>query len=654
MKLVIVESPTKEKTIVKYLGKDYKVMASYGHIRDLAKTGKYNLGVAIDDNFEATYEISTSRKNVLARLKKAAEQAEEVILATDPDREGEAISWHLCQVLELDEANTKRLTFNEITPYGIHNALEAPRTLNMDTVHSQETRRIMDRIIGFRLSYLMQQKVNSPSAGRVQSAVLKIIVDREEEIAKFVPEEYYDISATLVQDKTKVKANLVRVDGEEVKIPSKKMCDNILNKISGVGVVTSSTKEEIKSYPRPPFTTSSLQQAAFGVYGFNAKKTMQVAQTLYEGVEVNGKRQGIITYMRTDSIRLSPQFINQAKAVIKETYGEEYVGKAYNAKSGDNIQDAHEAIRPTDPKFVPENIKEFLTPDQFKLYNLIYARALSSMMTPKTYCQSNVIVENNGLEFEATGNKLLFDGYKALFGSFEKEEKESEFDFEVGKHVKIEKVLAKQNFTKAPSRYNEGQLVRKMEESGIGRPSTYVSTIENIKLKKYVTVKSGMLIPSEQGILTVNELNKFFPKLISIPYTAYLETKLDEIESGSADELSILRELNGEFEVDFKKALTEMEKLPPKETGLVCPNCGKELVYRQGKYGEFIACSGFPTCRYIHQEEKKAPENAKVCPKCGKGHLIVRRGKYGNFLACDQYPSCDYMEKLVYRKKKVS
>ena len=652
MKLVIVESPTKEKTIVKYLGKDYKVMASYGHVRDLAKTGKYNLGVNIDGDFEATYEVSPTRLNVIKRLQKVAKEADEVILATDPDREGEAISWHLCKVLELDEKTTKRLAFNEITPYGINNALEAPRTLDLDIVSSQETRRIMDRIIGFRLSYLMQQKVKSPSAGRVQSAVLKIIVDREKEIESFEPKEYYTVSANLSQNDVTLKADLVRVDGEDVKINSKEECDAILARVNQKGIVSKSDKESIKSYPRPPFTTSSLQQAAFATYGFSTKKTMQVAQTLYEGVEINNRRQGIITYMRTDSIRLSPQFINQAKAVIVEDFGSDYVGKAYSAKSGENIQDAHEAIRPTNPSFRPNEIEEYLTPDQFKLYSLIYARALSSMMSPKELVQSTVVVESNGVEFETVGNKVVFDGYLKLYGKYEKETKDEEFNFELGKEALIQKVTPKQKFTKAPSRYNEGQLVRKMEESGIGRPSTYVATIENIKTKKYVSVKGGYLTPTEQGKITIEQLDLFFPKLISIPYTAYLETKLDEIEEGHADELSILKELNGEFEVDFKKALVEMEKAPDKETGLVCPKCGKELVYRSGKYGEFMACSGYPECKYIHQEEKKVPENAKVCPKCGKGHLVVRRSKYGSFLACNQYPSCDYMEKLNYYKKK--
>lgn len=652
MKLVIVESPTKEKTIVKYLGKDYKVTASYGHVRDLAKTGKYNLGVDIDNNFEATYEISSIRTSVISKLKKLASEADEVILATDPDREGEAISWHLCKVLGLDEKTTKRLTFNEITPYGIHNALEAPRTLDMDIVASQETRRIMDRIIGFRLSYLMQQKVKSPSAGRVQSAVLKIIVDREKEIEAFIPKEYYDITATLVQNDISVKAKLTKVDGEDAKIETKEKCDEILNRIDKTGVVTKSKKEIVQSFARPPFTTSSLQQAAFSKYGFSTKKTMQIAQGLYEGVEVNNKRQGIITYMRTDSIRLSPQFINQAKSVIAADFGEKYVGKAYNKKSGDNIQDAHEAIRPTNPEFRPDEIKDYLTPDQYKLYSLIYARALASMMTAKELLHSTVIVESNGVEFEASGNKIVFDGYSKLYGPFETENKAEEFEFNEGEKADIQKLNAKQMFTKAPNRFNEGQLVRKMEESGIGRPSTYVATIENIKTKNYVEVKKGMLVPTEQGKLTIEQLDLFFPKLISIPYTAYLETKLDEIEKGNAEELSILRELNGEFEVDFKRALNEMSVAPERKPGMICPNCGSELVYRQGKYGEFIACSGYPKCKYIHQEEKKAPENAKVCPKCNEGHLVVKKGRYGNFLACNRYPSCDYMEKLNTYKRK--
>ncbi|MEA4821697.1 MAG: type I DNA topoisomerase, partial [Erysipelotrichales bacterium] len=457
MKLVIVESPTKVKTISKYLGKDYKVMASYGHIRDLAISGKDNLGVDIENNYTPVYEVYPRSKSTITKLKNAFEKSDGVLLATDPDREGEAISWHLAMTLDLDINTTPRLDFNEITPFGIKNALENQRTIDMDLVHSQETRRIIDRILGFKLSSLLQSKIKSKSAGRVQSAVLKLICDKEKEIGEFVPTEYWNIYAVLNDEK--VKAKLIKVNDESPKINTEQEALNIISKIGDSLVVAEKKSEEKEYYARPPFTTSSLQQEAFNHLGFSAKKTMKIAQELYEGVETDKGYQGIITYMRTDSYRLSPIFINAAKKQIEELYGANYVGKAYSHKSDEKIQDAHEGIRPTDASITPKTIKDKLSKDQYKLYSLIYARALASMMKPRVQENTTFMLESNNMIFELNGVKIKFNGYSKLYGPFERSIDENAYPYNEKDTIKIVEVEKEQKFTLPPSRFSEAKLV---------------------------------------------------------------------------------------------------------------------------------------------------------------------------------------------------
>ncbi len=647
MKLVIVESPTKEKTIGKYLGKDYQVFASRGHVRDIATTGKYHLGVDIDSgNFETTYEVVPARVSTIKRMESLTKKADEVYLATDPDREGEAISWHIAQVLNLDSEKTKRLEFNEITPYGILNALKSPRNINSNIVASQETRRVIDRIIGFRLSYLLQNKMRSKSGGRVQSVVLGLIVQKEKEIEAFVPQEYYDIYANVdTINKETVKAKLIKKNNQKITIESQEDCDRILQEVGNELSVESITKEDKAIYPRPPLTTSSLQQEAYSNFGFTAKKTMEIAQTLYEGVEVKKNRMGLITYMRTDSIRISPQFINQAKDYISQHYGEDYVGHAYHQKADSKIQDAHEAIRPTNPNLIPSEIKDSLTDEQYKLYSLIFVRAIASIMKPKETIVTTANLFSNDYLFEVQSVKTMFDGFSkmsVIIDTNAKENKYVELEFADDSCVKVKKFDSKKIITKAPNRYSEGQLVKKMEETGIGRPSTYAATIEILKHRAYITSKRGVIYPTTKGIMVSDALGEFFPKTIDVHYTAELENELDRIEDGNIDKISIMRDLNTKFEEEFANALSNMPSPEPTPTGENCPLCGKPLVNRTGSYGDFVGCSGYPECHYIKPKEKVIPANAKICPKCHKGHLLLKHGKNGNFLACDCYPECDY------------
>lgn len=654
MKLVIVESPTKVKTISKYLGKDYKVMASYGHIRDLAISGKDNLGVDIENNYAPVYEVYPRSKSTITKLKNAFEKSDGVLLATDPDREGEAISWHLAMTLDLDINTTPRLDFNEITPFGIKNALENQRTIDMDLVHSQETRRIIDRILGFKLSSLLQSKIKSKSAGRVQSAVLKLICDKEKEIGEFVPTEYWNIYAVLNDEK--VKAKLIKVNDESPKINTEQEALNIISKIGDSLVVAEKKSEEKEYYARPPFTTSSLQQEAFNHLGFSAKKTMKIAQELYEGVETDKGYQGIITYMRTDSYRLSPIFINAAKKQIEELYGANYVGKAYSHKSDEKIQDAHEGIRPTDASITPKTIKDKLSKDQYKLYSLIYARALASMMKPRVQENTTFMLESNNMIFELNGVKIKFNGYSKLYGPFERSIDENAYPYNEKDTIKIVEVEKEQKFTLPPSRFSEAKLVKTMEELGIGRPSTYASTIDILLDRGYISEKKGYITPTKQGMLTSEKLSEFFIKIVDAKYTAELEKQLDEVAIGKIKELDVLKDFDAEFQNQLDYAVLNMQEVEATKTGENCPVCGKPLIEKRGKFGDFIGCSGYPDCTFIKKIEKEIPENAKVCPKCGQGKLIVRKGKYGTFLACNRYPDCDYKEsfkkKSFYSKKK--
>lgn len=646
-KLVIVESPSKSKTIEKYLGNEYKVVSSKGHIRDLATTGKGGLGIDIENDFTPTYKVSKDKKEIVKELKKQAAKCEEVYLASDPDREGEAIAWHLSDELGLDQNADNRIVFNEITKPAILEAFEHPRAIDYDLVKSQEARRMVDRIIGFKLSKLLQNKIKSKSAGRVQSVALRLIVERENEIRAFKSEEYWTLHANITKSRRKFQAELKKVDGKKAKLSSKEDTDAIIARCCNDYIVEKVESKVKKKQPKMPFITSTLQQEASTKLGFSAKKTMQIAQKLYEGIEVASGVEGLISYMRTDSTRLSDGFIKATLAYIDETYGKEYVGKA-RQKNSDKAQDAHEACRPTDINRTPESIKSYLTPDQFKLYKLIYARTLASLMAPAKNDSLNVIINNNGCEFSANGSVLVFDGYLKVYGDYETNKDEvlpTLNEGEVLSHVELE---GKQHFTEPPLRYSEARLIKEMEENGIGRPSTYAFIIDTIQARNYVELKkqseSGktkVFFPTEQGELTDARLQDYFSGIINVTYTADMEKDLDSIADGEKDSVSELRSFYEKFEPLLEKAYEGMEKIQPQKTGETCPNCGSDLVIRKGRYGDFVACSNYPECKYIKQDE--AEQIDETCPNCG-GKLVKKRGRFGEFYACENYPECKYIK----------
>ena len=650
MKLVIVESPTKASTIKRYLGKDFNVLASYGHIRDLAKDGQDNLGIEIDNNFLPHYEIADGKNAIVTRLKKASSTAEEVYLATDPDREGEAISWHLANVLNLDLTKTKRLEFHEITSFGITNALNNIRLVDLDLVSSQETRRIIDRIIGFKLSQLVNRKLKSKSAGRVQSVVLKLLVDREREISSFIPKEKWNIDVTLKKGKNKLEASLNKIDGEKANIPNEEEKNKIVSSISKEMKIHDVKEEEKKHYAKPAYVTSSLQIDAFSKYKFSTSKTMKVAQELFEGVKTSKGLVGLITYMRTDSIRLAPLFVSQAKKYIEETYGKDYVGKGNTIGSNKaNVQDAHEAIRPTHIDLTPDSLKDDLTSDQLKLYTLIYNRAVASIMTPKVTLDKEITFIDNNLEFISKCSKTIFDGHTILSTEKKSKEKYIEFDTNIFDLYEVIDIKEEQEFSKPPVRYSEARLVKEMEDLGIGRPSTYASTIETIK-KTYAKVEGGVLIPTEQGFLTNDKLQEYFKSFINVKYTANMEKELDNIANAKSTKDHALNEFYNDFIKLYDKANDKMEYVKAISTGKVCPICGTELVLRKGKYSEFYGCGNFPKCTYMEKKEIEIPQNAKKCPQCKEGFLVKRLGKFGAFLGCSK--NCGYTESFKGRIKK--
>lgn len=645
MKLVIVESPHKSITIGKFLGPDYKVLASKGHIRDLASSGKMGLGVDIANGFKPTYVVSKEKEAVVKELKSALKKADEVYLATDPDREGEAISWHLAQVLGLDVNTTKRLEFHEITKPAILKAMQNPRTIDLKLVESQETRRIIDRLMGFRLSNLLQSKLKSRSAGRVQSVVLRYIVDREAEIKAFVPVEYWTIDATFTTENgSKIHAELSAYKDKAIKINNKEESDKILSELPSDFIIKSVKSETKNKMPNPPFTTATLQQAAFSQFHYSTKKTASIAQRLYEGEEIDGSTTGLITYMRTDSIRLADEFIAEADRYIENKYGKDYLGLARRQKADKNVQDAHEAIRPTNLEYTPEVVKPFLTQDEYNLYVLIYDRALASLMAPRKDSIATVVFTGNGYDFSASSTKTLFEGYFKVYGKYEEKQDLTLLpDLKEGNTVNMSEPNATQHFTKAPGRYNEGSIVKQMQKDGIGRPSTYAPTITNLEIE-YVEVKNRTLIPTEQGILTSNQLVEYFPKYMDVGYTANMESNLDLIAEGKVDKTVLLTDFWEEFCKYFEAAKTNMEKIKPVEVGRNCPVCGAPLVLRKGRYGNFVGCSNYPQCNYIEKPEQEYIEG-KVCPKCG-GKLVKRHSKKGDFVGCANYPKCHYMEDM--------
>ena len=637
--LVIVESPSKSKTIEKYLGKDYKVVSSKGHIRDLATTGKYGLGVDVDNDFKPNYIPVAGKKKLISELKKLVKDSDEVILATDPDREGEAISWHLLDTLGIKDTNYERVLFHEITKDKVLEAIKNPTKIDYNLVRSQETRRILDRIIGFRLSKLMQSKTGGKSAGRVQSVALKLIVDREREISSFNSEEYWTITSKFDE----IEADLFNYNHKDIEINTEEEADSILSKLSDEYKIESVERKKKSKKSKPPFITSTLQQEASTKLGFTAKKTMSIAQKLYEGMDIGSETVGLITYMRTDSIRLSDEFIGASYKCIEENYGKDYIGYAKKSKKTENVQDAHEAIRPTSVYRNPEDIKKYLSTDEYKLYKIIYYRALASLMADAKVEATSVILDNNNYQFKINGQILIYDGYLKAYALYETSEDKvlpDEFKNE-GSILTTTDVTKKQHFTSPPPRYTEAKLIKELEELGIGRPSTYAKIMDTIKERGYVTIEEKKFVPTEIGIETTDRLQEFFSDLINVKYTAAMETDLDTIALGKLDEIKVLREFYDKFEPEVEKAFGQMEKKAPKETGEVCPNCGSSLVIRKGRYGEFTACSNYPECKYIKKEEKQVKE-IMDCPKCG-GKIIEKKTKRGKiFYGCNNYPKCKY------------
>lgn len=633
--LVIVESPSKSKTIEKYLGKDFHVVSSKGHIRDLATTGKYGLGVDVDNDFKPTYVPIEGKQKMISALKKDVKEASKVYLATDPDREGEAISWHLKDALGIKDSDYDRVLFHEITKDKVIEAFKEPRKIDYNLVKSQETRRILDRIIGFRLSKLMQSKTGGKSAGRVQSVALKLIVDREREINAFKKEEYWTIDA-IFKD---FEASLFAYKNKDIKVKNEEEADKILSSLTDKFTVSSITKKEKAKKAKPPYITSTLQQEASTKLNFPAKKTMSIAQKLYEGIDIGTETTGLITYMRTDSIRLSDTYIKDAYKYINDNFGKEYIGYVKKTKKTENVQDAHEAIRPTSVFRTPNDMKQYLTNDEFKLYELIYYRTLASLMADAKVNATVMILDNNDYNFKATGQTLIYDGYLKVYKKFEKSEDKILPALNENDTVTTDKIEKEQHFTEPPARYTEAKLIKEMEELGIGRPSTYATVIDTIKTRGYVTLDDKKFVPTEIGIETTDKLQEFFSDIINVEYTANMETDLDKIADAKEDNIKVLHDFYDSFEPLVKKAFGEMEKKSPEATGESCPLCGSPLVLRKGKYGTFTACSNYPECKYIKKEQKEVKEIVK-CPKCG-GMIVERKSKKGKvFYGCNNFPKC--------------
>lgn len=639
--IIIVESPAKCKTISKYLGGDYTVVSSKGHIRDLATSGKYGLGIDIENDFKPSYEIIKGKKKDVKYLKDLIEKADHIYLATDPDREGETISWHLYDELKVPDEKYDRIVFNEITKDVVLKALKNPRRIDMNLVHSGEARRFLDRIIGFRLSKVMQSKTAGKSAGRVQSVALKLIVDREREILAFIPKEYWTIEA----DFKDFKANLETYKEKDIEIPNEEETDKILDSLTNTFTIKKVEEKEKKRSAKEVFKTSTLQQACSNKLGFAASKTMKIAQKLYEGIELDDGFHGLITYMRTDSVRLSDEFTFASFAYINSKYGKDYVGYVKKGKKTENVQDAHEGIRPTNINYEPDKIKKYLAPDEYKLYRIIYYRALASLMADAKFNSTTVLLDNNDYGFKATGSVLTFDGYLKVYGDYEDQEDTILPDFKNYKSgiILSDTITKTQHFTKPPARFTESSLIKELESLGIGRPSTYATIISTIKDRGYVTIEDKKFVPTEVGFETTDKLQEFFSSIVNVKYTANMEKDLDEIAEGNEDYKKMLKDFYDNFAPLVDNAFKNMEKKKPEETGEKCPECGSPLVIRKGKYGQFTACSNYPTCKYIKKENKQTEKEIICkCPKC-EGNIIVRKTKKGKeFYGCDNFPKCKY------------
>ncbi|WP_270171878.1 type I DNA topoisomerase [Paenibacillus sp. SYP-B4298] len=648
--LVIVESPAKAKTIGKYLGSKYIVKASMGHIRDLPKS---QIGVEVENDFNPKYITIRGKGSVLKELKDARKKVKKVYLAADPDREGEAIAWHLAHYLELDETEECRVVFNEITKQAVKDAFKTPRKINMDLVNAQQARRILDRLVGYKISPLLWKKVKKGlSAGRVQSVAVKLIIDRENEIDEFVPEEYWSITARLRHPKGEFEAKFYKLNGEKRELSSQSDVNEVLAAMGDSPFIVQQVKEkERQRHPAPPFITSSLQQEAARKLGFRAAKTMSVAQQLYEGVELGKEGTvGLITYMRTDSTRISPIAQEEAKEFIVGKYGAEYAPEQFRiyAKKNAGAQDAHEAIRPTSVLREPETMKPYLSRDQLRLYKLVWERFIASQMESAVLDTMTVDLASGPAIFRATGSKLKFAGFMKVYvegnddGTAPDDEKFlpplAEND-----EAQRQEIEPKQHFTQPPPRYTEARLVRSLEELGIGRPSTYAPTLETIQKRGYVAIEEKKFMPTELGDLVIQLMEEFFPEILNVEFTAHMEDDLDHVEEGTEDWVKVLASFYTSFEKRLEVAEEEMKEIEIQDevSDELCEKCGKPLVYKMGRFGKFLACSGFPECRNTKPIIK---DIGVTCPKCKEGKIIERRSKKGRiFYGCDQYPGCDYV-----------
>lgn len=646
---VIVESPAKAKTIGKFLGKDYKVEASMGHVRDLPKS---QIGIDIEKNFQPKYITIRGKGQVIDNIKKQAKKSDRVLLATDPDREGEAISWHLANVLGIEENEACRIEFQEITKNAIKNSVKHPRAINKDLVNAQQARRVLDRLVGYQISPILWKKVKwGLSAGRVQSVAVKLICDREQEIEKFVPEEYWSITAKLLKTGTKQSFD-TKFYGDEngkVQLLNSAQTEEIVEKVkNGQFVVDKIKKSEKKRYPSPPFTTSSLQQEAYRRLGFSTKRTMMIAQQLYEGIDIKGHGSvGLITYMRTDSTRISSEAQQQARDTIEKEFGKEYVPESprqYKSKKG--AQEAHEAIRPTYSDMGPDRVKGSLKDEQYKLYKLIWNRFMASQMSEAVLDTVSVDIINNGYVFKASGSKVKFPGFMAVYSTEDEDEEQNTNipDIDEGDVLKLKKIEPKQHFTQPPARYTEATLVKTLEENGIGRPSTYAPIISTIIERRYIEREKRYLKPTELGSVVNEIMNKHFTRVVNVEFTAEMEKNLDDIEEGDREWVEVVDEFYKSFAPELKQAEEEIAKITvveePEVTDVKCDKCGRNMVVKRGRFGKFLACPGYPECK---NTKPFLEEVDAECPKCGS-KLVVRRTKKGRkFYGCNNYPNCNFM-----------
>ena len=649
-KLVIVESPAKAKTIQKYLGKDFSVVASMGHVRDLPKS---KFGVDVEHGFSPQYQEIKGKEELISSLKAAAKKADSVYLATDPDREGEAISWHLAQMLGLDLHQPNRVTFNEITKSGIRSGMDAPREIDLDLVNAQQTRRILDRIVGYKLSPFLWKKVRRGlSAGRVQSVAVRLIVDREEQIRAFVAQEYWTVDASLQTGSPK-KAFDVRLalkDGEKIELASREEADTVLAAVRGAEWTVANVKKSIRRRsPAPPFITSTLQQEASRKLGFQARRTMKIAQELYEGIELEGQGAvGLITYMRTDSLRISDEAAAEAQELIRSRYSKDYLPasrRVYKSRSG--AQDAHEAIRPTMPRLTPEEAKGSLTSEQYKLYKLIWSRFIASQMANALLDTMSVDITAGAYTFRASGYHVKFDGFTVLYEESRDDEGEKSTalpPLEAGQVLTLLQVDGNQHFTQPPARSTEASLIKALEENGIGRPSTYAPTISTILDRGYVERNQKQLVPTALGETVNRLLKEQFKKIVDVKFTAGMESDLDRVEAGETNWVDTLSRFYGDFMDTLGKAEKEMEgvrvKVPDEETDIVCELCGRKMVIKSGRFGKFLACPGYPECK---NTKKIVQETGGFCPVCG-GKVVAKKSKRGRgFYGCENYPNCTFV-----------